>query len=153
MKTRHLAWAALTALLTVAFLQGCAPFNRNWTQTNQTLHEHQYMVVGRVLNMKGVPIDQTRVYLLKRFYRDAEGSDSTRITDEDTEHLVVTTDNYGEFLITFDLLAADDVWLYIDAAHLGYKPRFVNLNQRLGDSIFDYPGHSPVSVHVVLEEG
>lgn len=152
MKAKKLVlWVPMLALASM-LISGCADFNRNWTRTSQTLHEGKYMVAGKVTNMQAVPIDQTKVFLLKTFFIDPMGRDNTTLDDRDTSHLVVTTDPSGEFLISFELMGADDVWLYIDASDQGYKPRFVNLNKRLGDSIFDYPGNSPVSVHVVLEQ-
>lgn len=147
--TAGLALVVLVAL----HLTGCADFNRNWAKTWQTLHDGSYMVAGRVTNLQSVPIGPTKVYLYKNYYRDPEGLDATRPDDLDLHHLAFVTDQTGEFLISFDLLAADDVWLYIDASEHGYRPRFVNLNQRMGDSIYNHPGHSPVKVHVVLEKG
>lgn len=152
MKTKQLVFWLPVLTLAFALLTGCADFNRNWTRTSQTLHEGKYMVAGKVTNMQATPIDQTKVFLLKTFFKDPMGRDNTTLDDQDTDHLVVTTDPSGEFLISFELLSADDIWLYIDASDQGYKPRFVNLNKRLGDSLFHYPGNSPVSVHVVLEK-
>lgn len=152
MRSRHLAVLALTGILVAIFATGCAQFNRNWTRTVQTLHEGKYMVTGRVTDMQTVPIDKTRVYLLKQYFHDPRGLDQTKAEDIDSQHLVDITDGTGEFIFNFELLSADDVWLYVDASKQGYKPRFVRLNKHMGDSLFDYPGCSPISVHVVLEK-
>lgn len=152
MKAKQLVFRLPVLALAILFLTGCADFNRNWTTTAQTLHEGKYMVAGKVTNMQAVPIDQSKIFLLKTYFHDDYGRDKTTLDDVDTQHLLVTTDPSGEFLISFELHGADDVWLYIDASEQGYKPRFVNLNNRMGDSIFDYPGNSPLSVHVILEQ-
>ena len=153
MRGKQIAVCTILGLLVTVFATGCADFNRNWLATYQTLHEGEYKVVGRVTDVQSMPIDNTKVCLIKQFYRGKDRTlDRTKPTDKDSVQAVVKTDATGEFLLSFELRSADSVWLYIDGSEEGYEGRFVNLNERMGDSIFDYPGNTPLSVHVVLEK-
>lgn len=109
-------------------------------------------VVGRVTDKQVLPANHSGVFPIREYTSsqlvDGERS-HTRLTDQDTLHLLAVTNPSGEFTFTFELAAGDDIWLYIDAP--GFQPRFINLNRQLGNSPFDAPGYSPISVHAILD--
>ncbi len=140
----------LAALILV--LVGCARegYNKNWQHTAQTLHEGKYNVVVKVDNIRNQPLAGVTAVLVKRMLSHPDFERFPVIPPH--EEVVAVTDKSGEFLVQFELLRADDVWIYLDpGAGSGYAPRYVHLNQHMGDSIFNTGGNLSFPLRVVLE--
>jgi len=115
-----------------------------------TIHLKPYCVTGQVVNEQGVPVMDCRVYLVKRTLNPASNSeDNIRILKQN--HLV-DTDSEGQYYLTFEPGESNDIWLtFVDSKGL-YDPRSVRLNEKIGDSLLEYPGNNPISINVVLEQ-
>lgn len=131
---------------------GCSRhgYNKNHFYTYQTLHEAKYTVAVRVNNTRNNPLEGVSAVLVKRFQAHDGYPELPVIAPN--EQLVAYSDKSGEMLFQFELLRADDVWLYLNpGADSGYVPRYVRLNEYMGDSIFQTEGNTNFSLMVVLE--
>lgn len=148
----RLAIFLLALLLLPLLIGGCSRqgYNQNWQHTAATLHEGKYTVAVRVTNTGNQPVAGVSAILVKRFLSHPLRSHLPVIPP--SEELVAVTDRSGEISFQFELLRADDVWLYLDPGeNSGYAPRYVHLNKHMGDSIFQTDGNSAFLVRVILE--
>ncbi len=115
-----------------------------------TVHLKPYSVTGQVLNQQGVPVTDCEVYLVKRTLNSASHR-AGNINAPAQKH-VVTTDSEGQYYLTFEPGKSSDFWLtFVDKKGL-YDPISVRLNEKMGDSLLEYPGTNPLYINVVLEQ-
>ena len=114
-----------------------------------TTHLKQYSITGQVVDQQGSPVFQCRVYLTKRTLNPASNrEDNIKILKQ---NLIVNTDSEGQYYLTFEPGKSNDLWLtFMDSEGL-YDPKSVRLNEKMGDSLFEYPGTNPIYINIVLE--
>ena len=141
-------------------LSGCGASSNMNTLTTQgaprmacwdVVHLKTYQVTGQVLDISGNPVPDCRVYLIKRRMEKAETFTQKDNIDLLKELYAGTTDSEGNYFLTFEPGGANDLWLAFNAEKAPFEPKTVRLNDKIGNTLLDYPGTNPVVVNVVLE--
>ena len=115
-----------------------------------TIHLKQYSVTGQITDQTGSPVPGCRVYLVKRTLNPASNKeDNIKILKENH---IVDTDSEGQYFLTFEPGKSNDLWLSFVDPRGNYDPRSVRLNEKMGDSLLNYPGNNPISINIVLEQ-
>jgi hypothetical protein len=112
-----------------------------------TIHPKPYSVTGQVLNQQGTPVRNCQVYLVKRTINPT----INRIKDV-TQTPVSETDSEGQYYLTFEPGENNDLWLTFMDGEGRYEPRSVWLNEKIGNSLLEYPGNNPIAINIVLEQ-
>lgn len=144
-----------------SLLSGCG-FSANMNTVNHegkptragwdVVHLKTYQVTGQVVDIQGKPVRDCQVFLIKR-QLDTPGTYSPR-DDINVlkESYVGTTDSEGQYSLTFEPGAANDLWLTFNSESGRFDSKAVRLNDKMGDTLLDYPGKNPVIVNVVLDK-
>ena len=136
-------------LLMFMALFGCAAKPcKVMTIFNHCPLERPYLVYGKVVNLQNNPVEDCKVFLIKRKYPLKAGQP----VELKGEYLVARTDQLGEYSFCFEPLGANDVWLFFDAGNKGYPPQFIELNHLMGETFMQKPGNSPLVVDMILEK-
>ena len=124
--------------------------DNHFMSTASTIHLKPYSVTGQVLNQQGTPVVGCQVYLVKRTLNPASNrEDNIKLLKQNH---IMDTDSEGQYYVTFEPGDGNDFWLtFVDSDGL-YDPRSVRLNEKMGDSLFEYPGNNPIYINVVLEQ-
>lgn len=121
------------------------PKMANW----DVVHLKSYHVTGQVLDIAGNPVSDCRIVLVKRRMQKAATFTERDNIDLLKEIYVGTTDSEGQYFLTFEPGGANDLWLAFNADR--FEPKSVRLNEKMGNTLLEYPGNNPVVVNVVLE--
>ncbi len=111
-----------------------------------TIHNKPYSVTGQVLNQQGVAVQNCQVYLVKR---TIHATTNQILAVKQTP--VSETDSEGQYYLTFEPGASNDLWLTFMDKEGRYDPRSVRLNEKMGNSLLEYPGNNPITINIVLE--
>jgi len=149
---------SILILMAVASLTACNPHTGSIIPSSDThsmsvmstIHLKPYNVTGQVLNQKGTPVQNCQVYLIKRTINPTSDRDDN-IKGMKQNH-IVDTDSEGQYYLTFEPGESNDIWLtFMDREGL-YDSRSVRLNEKIGNSLLEYPGNNPISINIVLEQ-
>ncbi len=141
----------LMVLFFAAGAAGCSFPHKGVTSTNFWSHERPYTVCGRVVNVEQAPVENCRIYLIKRKYNRLCPTKAGRQGELIAQMPVAVTDKTGNFSFVFEPLGANNFWVYVEAEDAGYKSRFVELDYLMGPTLFQTPGNTPIVVGMVLE--
>ncbi len=162
-KTRLLWMYPLLALL----LFSCVPKQYPTVHTAMDMtHQATYLVTGRVIDTFQNPVANCRVVLIKqRIKRPWEQgfpiSERPQIpyvpyTESVprivSEGVVAFTDITGDYLFSFEPLDANEFWLYFESDQGGLAPRFIDITEKMGSTVFETGGNSPLVISVVMEK-
>ncbi|SDU49856.1 hypothetical protein [Desulfobacula phenolica] len=144
-------------LMTAGFVCGCLSPNMNTlngpathtVSATSVTHLKSYSVTGQVLDQAGRTVQGCMVFLIKR---DVNVSNKGPVKKTVKQNHVTNTDSDGQYYLTFEPGDSNDIWLsFIDDKGL-YDPRTIRLNEKIGDSLLEYPGVNPIIVNIVLEK-
>ncbi|MDY0222307.1 MAG: hypothetical protein RBR67_14320 [Desulfobacterium sp.] len=159
MNSKRSLFHTLLILLVAISLTGCftnpntssiVSRDNHFMSMTSTIHLKPYSVTGQVLNQQGVPVQDCQVYLVKRTINPASNEeDNIKLLKQNH---IVDTDSEGQYFLTFEPGESNDLWLtFVDRLGL-YDPRSVRLNEKMGNSLLEYPGNNPIYINVVLEK-
>ena len=141
---------SLFILLVAVSLAGCftnpntssiISTDNHFMSMTSTIHLKPYSVTGQVLNQQGVPVSDCQVYLVKRTLNPASNrEDNIKLLKQNH---IVDTDSEGQYFLTFEPGKSNDLWLTFVDKQGRYDPRSVRLNEKMGDSLLEYPGNNP----------
>jgi hypothetical protein len=142
----------LIFFLFIVFLSGCASQDSRVQLRWDVIHQQNYNIAGQVIDCNGAPVKHCQVYLIQR----KSGLHNGNTIDINAKILkvshMVNTDSQGQYYFIFEPVKdANEMWVsFLDPENI-YKYKSVCINNKLGDTILQYPGNDPVSLNVVLD--
>lgn len=159
-------WFIFMCPLVALLLFSCVPKQHPTVHTlMDKTHQTVYTVTGRVMDTFQNPVENCKVVLIKqRVKRPWEQgfpiSERPKIPNVPytrnvpeivSEGIVAFTDTTGDYIFSFEPLEANEFWLYFEAEEEGLAPRFVDITEKMGATVFEDGGNSPFFVSVVME--
>jgi len=116
------------------------------------IHLKQYQVTGQVFDLTGRPVKGCQVFLIKRHISKVGSAEVKKEAIRLIKNSpVALTDSEGQYFMTFEPGEANDIWLAFSDGQSRFEDRSVRLNEKLGNTLLEYPGNNPVYLSVVLE--